>query len=78
MKNTRNNNQSPPQNEDILPPKNQKERRGSDIPIKQPTLDEYMKKYENSPPVETLDTSKYNMSVPPSNKNAHMMNIEIA
>ena len=34
MKNTRTNNQSPPQNEDILPPKKQNERRGSDIPIK--------------------------------------------
>jgi hypothetical protein len=34
MKNTRTNNQSSPQNEDILPPKKQKERRGSDIPIK--------------------------------------------
>jgi hypothetical protein len=37
-----------------------------------------MKKYENSPPVETLDTSKYNMSVQPSNKNAKIMNIELA
>ena len=78
MKNTRTNNQSPPKNEDILPPKKQKERRGSDIPIKQPTLDEYMKKYENSPPVETLESPKYSMSVPPSNKTVQMMNLEIA
>lgn len=48
MKNTRTNNQPSPMNEDILP-KKQSTRRGSDIPIKQPTLDEYMKKYENSP-----------------------------
>ena len=36
-----------------------------------------MKKYENSPPVETLESPKYNMSVPPSNKTVQMMNLEI-
>ena len=68
MKNTRQSDNASPVNINIdILPKKYSARRGSDIPIKQPTLDEYMKKYENSP--KAADTPiKYNMSVPPSNK----------
>lgn len=56
-------------NDDITFSRNSNARRGSELPVKQPTLDEYMKKYENQPPEE-----KYSMSVPPSNKTQQMMN----